>query len=61
MPLRSLYSRDISNLFMAGRCHSATHIALGATRVMRTMCATLHNHTLVSKGQTVAATQPTAS
>ena len=25
---------------MAGRCHSATHIALGGTRVMRPMCAT---------------------
>jgi hypothetical protein len=25
---------------MAGRCHSATHIAMGGTRVMRPMCAT---------------------
>ena len=24
---------------MAGRCHSATHIALGGTRVMRPCCA----------------------
>ena len=40
IPFRSLYSRNIKNLFMAGRCHSATHIALGGTRVMRPMCAT---------------------
>lgn len=35
IPYRSLYSRNISNLLMAGRCHSATHIAMGGTRVMR--------------------------
>ena len=40
IPYRTLYSKSISNLFMAGRCHSATHIALGGTRVMRPMCAT---------------------
>ena len=40
IPYRTLYSRNIANLFMAGRCHSATHIALGGTRVMRPMCAT---------------------
>jgi hypothetical protein len=40
IPYRTLYSKDIENLFMAGRCHSATHIALGGTRVMRPMCAT---------------------
>lgn len=40
IPYRSLYSQNIENLFMAGRCHSATHIALGGTRVMRPMCAT---------------------
>jgi len=40
IPYRTLYSKDIVNLFMAGRCHSATHMALGATRVMRPMCAT---------------------
>jgi len=38
IPYRTLYSRNIVNLFMAGRCHSATHIALGATRVMRPVC-----------------------
>ncbi|MDP6633308.1 MAG: FAD-dependent oxidoreductase [Phycisphaerae bacterium] len=40
IPYRSLYSRNIANLFMAGRCHSVTHIALGATRVMRPMMLT---------------------
>ncbi len=40
IPYRTLYSKNIKNLFMAGRCHSATHIALGGTRVMRPMCAT---------------------
>ncbi|MBI5835020.1 MAG: FAD-dependent oxidoreductase [Armatimonadetes bacterium] len=35
-PYRSLYSRNIANLFMAGRDISATREALGATRVMRT-------------------------
>jgi hypothetical protein len=40
IPYRTLYSRNIENLFMAGRCHSATHIAIGGTRVMRPMCAT---------------------
>ena len=40
IPYRTLYSKNIENLFMAGRCHSATHIALAGTRVMRPMCAT---------------------
>ena len=40
IPYRTLYSKNIANLFMAGRCHSATHIAMGGTRVMRPMCAT---------------------
>ena len=40
IPYRTLYSKNIANLFMAGRCHSATHMALGGTRVMRAMCAT---------------------
>ncbi len=33
---RTLYSRNIENLFCAGRCHSATHAAMSATRVMGT-------------------------
>lgn len=35
-PYRCLYSRNVSNLFMAGRDISVTHEALGAVRVMRT-------------------------
>ena len=30
------YSRNIENLFMAGRCASVTHEALGTVRVMKT-------------------------
>ena len=36
IPYRCLYSRNIDNLFMAGRDISVTHIALGSVRVMRT-------------------------
>jgi hypothetical protein len=39
-PYRCLYSRNISNLFMAGRDISVTHEALGPVRVMRT-CGTM--------------------
>ena len=36
LPYRCLYSRNITNLFMAGRNISVTHEALGTVRVMRT-------------------------
>jgi len=36
LPFRSLYSKDISNLMMAGRCFSCSHIGLGGPRVMNT-------------------------
>ena len=36
IPYRCFYSRNISNLFMAGRDISVTHVALGSTRVQRT-------------------------
>jgi len=36
LPYRILYSRNIKNLFMAGRDVSVTHEALGSVRVMRT-------------------------
>lgn len=36
LPYRILYSRNINNLFMAGRNVSVTHEALGSARVMRT-------------------------
>ncbi len=38
IPYRSLYSRNIGNLFLAGRIISATHVAFGSSRVMAT-CA----------------------
>jgi len=40
IPYRALYSKNIVNLFMAGRCLSATQTAFGGTRVMRPVCAT---------------------
>lgn len=40
IPLRALYSRNVSNLFMAGRNISASHVAFGSTRVMAT-CAVM--------------------
>jgi hypothetical protein len=36
IPLGSLYSRNVDNLYLAGRCHSATYTAHGSTRVMGT-------------------------
>ena len=39
IPFRSLYSRNIENLMMPGRNISASHVALGSSRVMAT-CAT---------------------
>ena len=36
VPYRCFYSKDIENLFMAGRCISVTHEALGTVRVMKT-------------------------
>ncbi len=36
VPYRCFYSTNVPNLFMAGRCVSVTHQALGTIRVMRT-------------------------
>lgn len=36
VPYRTLYSRNLKNMFMAGRCISVTHVALGTVRVMAT-------------------------
>lgn len=36
IPYRCLYSRNVGNMLMAGRCISVTHVALGTVRVMRT-------------------------
>ena len=38
IPYRTLYSRNVENLFLAGRIISTSHVAFGATRVMAT-CA----------------------
>ena len=38
IPYRCLYSRNINNLFLAGRIISVSHVAFGSTRVMGT-CA----------------------
>ncbi len=40
IPYRCLYSRNIKNLFLAGRLISASHVAFGSTRVM---CTCAHN------------------
>jgi hypothetical protein len=39
IPLRCLYSRNIGNLWMAGRNISASHVAFSSTRVMATCAA----------------------
>jgi hypothetical protein len=39
IPWRCYYSRNINNLFLAGRIISATHVAFGSTRVMATCAA----------------------
>jgi hypothetical protein len=36
IPYRSLYSKNITNLLMAGRCFSCSHAGLGGPRVMNT-------------------------
>jgi len=40
IPFRTMYSKNIKNLFLAGRIISSSHVAFGSTRVMAT-CA--HN------------------
>ena len=37
VPYRCLYAKDVTNLFLAGRHISASHVAFGAVRVMRTL------------------------
>jgi hypothetical protein len=39
IPYRSLVARGTPNLMFAGRCHSATHMAMSSTRVMGTGCS----------------------
>ncbi len=40
IPYRTLYSKNISNLFLAGRLISVSHVAFGSTRVMATTAHT---------------------
>ncbi|MBR4651743.1 MAG: FAD-dependent oxidoreductase [Kiritimatiellae bacterium] len=37
IPYRSIYSRNVANLFMVGRCFSCTHVGLGGPRVINTL------------------------
>ena len=37
VPYRCLYARDVTNLFLAGRHISTSHVAFGSARVMRTL------------------------
>jgi len=37
VPYRCMYAKDMSNLLLAGRCLSMTHIAFSSVRVMRTL------------------------
>lgn len=39
IPYRIMYSKNIKNLFLAGRIVSATHLAIGSLRVMQTLGA----------------------
>jgi len=39
IPYRILYSRDIANVFLAGRIVSSSHVAFGTLRVMMTLAA----------------------
>ena len=36
IPLRAMYSKNIENMFMAGRCISASRLGLGAARITNT-------------------------
>jgi hypothetical protein len=48
-PLRSLVSKDLTNLFFAGRLASFSHVVYGSQRVMKT-CAAMGQ---VSDGATI--------
>jgi hypothetical protein len=53
IPLRALYSKDISNLMMAGRNASCSHVAFTSTRVMAT-CAVMGQALGTAAAQCVA-------
>lgn len=52
IPYRSLYSKNINNLMMAGRDISVTHVALTATRVMLT-CGAIGQATGTAAGMAI--------
>lgn len=54
IPYRTMYSKNIKNLFLAGRLISATHVAFGSSRVMAT-CA--HNSQAVAIAAMLCAEQ----
>jgi hypothetical protein len=37
IPYRTAYSKNVSNMFMCGRCMSTSHVASGSTRVISTL------------------------
>jgi hypothetical protein len=53
IPLRSLQARDVDNLFVAGRCMSASREALGSARVIGT-CLAMGEATGVSAARRAA-------
>ena len=53
IPLRALHSRNVANLFFAGRNISATHVAFASTRVMAT-CAIMGQAVGTAAAQIVA-------
>ena len=57
IPYRCFYSKNIDNLFMAGRCVSVDRRALGTTRVMRT-CGMMGE--VVGKAAWIATTRNTS-
>lgn len=54
IPYRTMYSKNIKNLFLTGRLISATHVAFGSSRVMAT-CA--HNSQAVAIAAALCAEQ----
>ena len=50
IPFRTMYSKDIDNLFLGGRTLSATHVAFGSTRVM---CTTGQNGQVIGQAAAI--------
>jgi hypothetical protein len=42
VPFRTMYSENISNLLLVGRCISVSHVAMGSIRVMNSLGAAAH-------------------